>query len=116
MAYLGQWYSDIAAERTIGDPIPFIVVKRVTGGEDMISDYPVLSIHSFHEDYTSAKDLSIDVHTHMKALTPKTAVTVNGITYNIDHRCVDESPHEVDYEDKTMRRFVARYELVLRLK
>jgi hypothetical protein len=116
MSYLGQWYTDMGAERTIDDPVPFVVVKRVTGGDDMISDYPLLSIHSFHTDYTSAKDLSLDVHKHMKDLTPKTSVVVNGVTYGIDYRCVEEAPHEVDYDDKNLRRFVARYELVLRLQ
>lgn len=115
MAYLGQWYSDMAAERTIEDPPRFVAVKRITGPEDMISDHPVLSIHSFNVDYTSAKDLSLEVHAHMKALTPKTSVVVNGIAYGVDYRCVDEAPHEVDYDDKTLRRFVARYGLGLRL-
>jgi hypothetical protein len=115
MAYLGQWYTDMGAEKTLEDPPRFVVVKRVTGAEDMISDYPILSVHSFNADYTSAKDLSLEVHAHMKALTPKTEVVVNGITYGVDHRCVEEAPHEVDYDDKNLRRFVARYELGLRL-
>lgn len=115
LAYLGQWYSAIAAEREIGDPLPFVQIKRITGAEDMISDHPVLSVHSFNADYTSAKDLAYEVHGHMKALTPKTSVVVGGIAYGVDYRCVDEAPHEVDYDDKTLRRFVARYGLGLRL-
>ena len=116
MAYLGQWYSDMGAEKTINDPARFIVVKHITGAEDMICEYPIISIHSFNSDYTSAKDLSLEVHAHMKALTPKTSVVVNGITYGVDHRNVEEAPHEVDYDDKNLRRFVARYELGLRLQ
>lgn len=116
MSYLGQWYFDIAAERNIGDPLPFVEVCRITGGDDMISDHPIISIHSFNVDYTSTKDLSLEVHEHMKDLTPKTEVLVNGVAYNVDYRCVEESPHKVDYDDTTLRRFVARYGLGLRLK
>lgn len=105
----------MAAERKVGDPLPFVQVHRVTGKEDMISDHPVLTIHSFNVDYTSAKDLSLEVHVHMKNLTPKTPVVVNGITYGVDYRCVEETPREVDYDDKTLRRWLARYGLGLRL-
>lgn len=115
VAYLTTWFPDCGNEKTLEDPVPFVLVRRVTGAEDMISDHPVLSVHSFHTDYTSAKDLSIAVHGHMKALTPKTEVMVQGVGYGVDYRCVEESPHEVDYDDKTLRRFVARYGLGLRL-
>lgn len=115
VAYLTQWYPNCGNEKEIGSPLPFVLVKRVTGSEDMISDHPVLSVHSFNPDYSSAKDLALDVHAHMKALTALTSVTVGGVVYGVDYRCVEETPREVDYDDKTLRRFVARYGLGLRL-
>lgn len=96
-------------------PKPFYLVRRVTGTEDMISDYPCVSIHVFAGTRTEAHDAAMAMHAKMKALTAKVAVTVEGRVYGVDYRDVEEVPFWVDYEDKTVHRYVGRYEIGLRL-
>lgn len=115
IAYLTPLFVNVGAEMEIDPPYPFFEVIRITGAEDMVSDHPVVQINVFHTDYTLAKNAAKAMHAAMKALTPKTSVVVEGLAYGVDYRCVEETPRWVDYDDKTVRRFVARYSLGLRL-
>jgi len=115
VAYLSPTLVNVATEMEASPPLPFFLVKRITGGEDMVSDYAVVSIHCFATSRTAASDAATSMHAKMKALNAKTSVTVGGKAYGVDFRYVEEVPFYVDYEDKTLRRFVGRYRLGLRL-
>lgn len=115
VAYLLPLLTNVGVEFLEKDPLPFYKVTRVTGHDDMISDYPVISINTFATDRKTAGDNSMIAHGYMKALTPKVGVVVDGITYGVDFLRCTETPRWVDYDDKTIRRYVGRYKLGLRL-
>ena len=115
VAYLSPTFVNVATEMEAKPPMPFFLVKRVAGSEDMISDEAVVSIHCFAASRTAASDAAMSMHARMKALTAKTSVTVGGKAYGVDFRDVEEVPKLVDYDDKTLRRFVGRYRIGLRL-
>lgn len=115
IAYLTPQFTNVGAEMEISPTYPFFQVIRITGRDDMITDHPVVQVNVFHTDYTLAKSAANSMHAAMKNLTAKTSVVVEGVAYGVDYRCVEETPREVDYDDKTLRRFIARYSLGLRL-
>lgn len=115
VAYLTPTLTNVGVSMEQNSPMPFFLVRRVSGREDMISDHPVLSIHCFDLTRTAASDAAQRMHAAMKALTAKTSVTVEGTVYSVDSRNVVENPIWVDYEDKTVHRYVGRYRLGLRL-
>ena len=115
VAYLTSLFPNVGVEMEASPPLPFYLVNRVTGHDDMISDYPVVSVHSFAASRTAASDAATAVHTEMKLLTAKTSVVVAGSACGVDFLTVEDSPRHVDYDDKTVRRYVARYRFGLRL-
>jgi len=94
---------------------PFFLVRRITGGDDKITDCPVVSIHTFHTDMESAEDAAFQCHDLMLALNAKTVVNVESGSFNVDLCETVESPKWVDYENDNLERYVARYRLYLRL-
>ena len=116
VAYLTALFPNVGVEMEASPPLPFYLVNRVTGSDDMVSDYAVVSVHSFATSRTAASDAATAVHTEMKLLTAKTSVVVQGSAFGVDFLSVVETPHHVDYDDKTVRRYVGRYRLGLRLQ
>jgi hypothetical protein len=115
VAYLAPTFTNVGTEMEHGAPKPFYLVRRVSGREDMVSDYPTMSVHVFADTRTHAHDAARLMHVKMKALDAKVAVTVEGHDYSVDFVDVDEVPIWVDYDDKTVHRYVGRYTLGLRL-
>lgn len=115
VAYLTPALTNVGIEMEANPPLPFFLVKRVAGLDDMVSDHPVVSVHCFAASRTAASDAAASMHALMKALTAKTSVVVGGISYGVDYRRVEEVPRYEDYDDKNIRRYVGRYGLGLRL-
>jgi len=115
VAYLAPTFVNVGTEMEHGAPKPFYLVRRVSGSEDMISDYPCVSVHVFADTRTAAHDAARAMHGKMKALNASVSVTVGGSSYGVDYREVEEVPIWVDYDDKTLHRYVGRYTLGLRL-
>ena len=100
---------------------PFVLINRISGGDDMVTDMGTVSIHSFQTGptpeaaETAANTLSRQVHLAMKQLVPSVAVLMSNGTYaSIDSMHVVESPRWEDYGDKQIQRYVARYHVDVR--
>lgn len=115
IAYLRTWFTNVRTEMPNNPPFPFYLVNRVSGGDDMISDYPTVSIHAFNTNRLAASDAADAMHAKMKALTAKTTVVVRGVNCGIDYIEVVESPMWIDYNDPNIKRYVGRYKFGLRL-
>jgi hypothetical protein len=70
VAYLSQWFSNVRTEMPNDPPFPFHLVNRISGGDDMVSDYATVSIHSFDRTRIGAADAADAVHAKMK-LSPR---------------------------------------------
>ena len=115
IAYLKQWLTNVRTEMPTNPPFPFYLVNRLSGGDDMISDYPTLSIHCFHTSRQLASDAADAMHAKMRTLTAKSGVLVRGVRYGVDYIEVVETPMWVDYNDPNIKRYVGRYKFGLRL-
>jgi hypothetical protein len=105
----------------VGDPdnpisFPFYLVLRLTGGDDMVTDYGTVSIQAFAGTRTAASDAARLMHNRMTNLTAKIPITVGGQFVNVDYVETLESPHWEDYGDNTIQRYCARYRIDTRLK
>lgn len=104
------------AERPSGAVLPYRMVTRVAGTDDLFFDDPVVSVHTFAATRTAAADAAKVTHLRMLVLIndPLTDVTMfDGSLANADHVETVEKPYWVDYKDVAIRRYVARYRLGL---
>lgn len=115
ISYLHQFFTNVRTEMPNDPPFPFYLINRIAGGDDLVSDYAVVSVHSFHTKRGLASDAADAVHAKMKALTAKTSVTVRDRTVGVEFMEVVESPIWVDYNDPNIKRYVGRYRFGLRL-
>jgi hypothetical protein len=109
----------VAARRwSTGMALPYRAVTRVAGTDDQISDFPVIRVHTFARDYTSAAREADRTHRRMLVLAddPLYDVTMpGGITANCASLTVLSGPREEDYAaESVVVRFVAEYLPVLR--
>lgn len=95
--------------------LPFVLVQRVAGGDDYITDHATIQVDSFHSDQTSASTIARQVHHAMRSLSPKNVVVVNGVYASMNHIEFEQTPIWVDYEDPLVMRYVARYVIDVRL-
>jgi hypothetical protein len=99
--------------------LPFVLVQRVAGGDDLIIDSATISVHSFGADIDSASDMARTVHHAMRQLHSKTAVTVDGSVWSINRCQIAQTPIYLDYQEggggAVSDRYVARYILDIRL-
>jgi hypothetical protein len=100
-------------------PTPFVLVRRVAGGDDYIVDHATIQIDSFHTTITGASGTARDINHAMRQLHAKTVVAVDGASWNI-YRCVTEqTPIFLEWEPSgggaVLSRYVARYRIDVRL-
>lgn len=97
-------------------PLPFILINRLTGGDDWVTDYPCVSIHCFNASRTLASDTARVMHKQMKDLDPRLPIQMSDGSYvSVDYVFVDEAPHWEFYEDNEIWRYCGRYHIDLRL-
>lgn len=100
-----------------GMPKPYFMVRRITGGTDLITDYPLMRVHTFAASYTEASHKAWDAHRRMLMLAndPLLDVTMpDGSLANCEWLCADEGPHEEPYAaESVVTRFIAEYTLGL---
>lgn len=95
--------------------MPFYLVNRVTGGDDMVTDCPTVSVHAFNTTRTGASTSARTMHALMKQLTAQVPVLMSDASYvSVDAVYVMETPHWEDYGDKTIQRYCGRYRIELR--
>lgn len=105
----------VGMDRPSGAVLPYRMVTRVDSQDDRLTDSSIVSIHTFADSMTDAETAARATHARMTALDPRVAVTLpSGGTASADYFRVTQGPIWADYEDNTIRRFIARYEIDLR--
>jgi hypothetical protein len=116
VAFLAQTFDNVAVDMdqpgTI--PLPFILVTKLDGPDDMVTEYPCVQLDCFDSTRSLAEAFAYEVHTVMKQWTAMVPVITSQGTFNIDGLYVTESPHYEDYASKEVRRYVMRYHIDLR--
>jgi hypothetical protein len=116
------WLSPLGrtgTKRVANDPLPFRLVRRVTGHEDvdLSLDMPVVSVHTFAlaADLPAAKNEARLTHQRMMRLAHHADdITLSdGRLANVDYLEINESPIWEDYGDDLIVRKVGRYVLGL---
>lgn len=114
LLYLGR---PVARDRKPNDPVPQIILRRLGGPVDAVSDHGLWSIHDFAADLTTTETNSWNTFRRLGVLGPPFApqkpIVFDGKTYYCDGIDVDEFPHEEDYSD-TIKRFVGTYRIHFR--
>ena len=116
---LTTWLSPlgkVGTRRKAGDPVPQRIVKRVAGADDPIVgvDEATVSVHTFAASDVAAIEESDKTHRRMcyLAVNPDTRITLAaGRVVNVDYCIPRLAPGELDYEDPSVVRYVARYEI-----
>jgi hypothetical protein len=88
---------------------PLIVVRRVGGADDRITDQPRIQVQTFGANYAQAADLA---EQSRQLILASPARAVAGAT--IDQAFTDTAPAYVDYGQPSVFRFVATYRLEFR--
>lgn len=88
---------------------PLIVVRRVGGYDNKITDRPRLQVHSFGSTHAQARDLA---EACRQAILASPATRVAGV--NIDQAITESAPTFVDYGQPAIHRYVATYRLEYR--
>lgn len=114
-SYLSE-LGDVSVEMTNPIPqFPFYLINRIDGGDDNVTDYPVVSIHAFNTTRTLASTSARAMHKMMKQLTPLVPVLMSDSTYaSVDKVDVIETPRWIDYGDEEIHRYVGRYCVAVR--
>lgn len=117
VAYLTPTLTNVSTFMPDEPPYPYYVVKRITGAQSWVDDYPVVSVHAFHSTDALAAQAASAMHALMNpwVLTPKVVVMVGGVPTSIDSLEVLEAPSWQDYNDKTVQRYCARYKITTRV-
>lgn len=106
---------NVRPEMPPNPPVPFVVVTRVAGSDDGVTDYAVIDVEFFHSNISLAADLAADGHERMRLMKSRGPVPVNGIPVQIDRLVTEDGPHPLAYGDENLRRFVARYRIESRI-
>lgn len=88
---------------------PLIVVRRVGGLDNRITDYARLQVDTFGASYREAVSLAESVR---QAVLAAPASEVLGVS--IDDADTEAAPQFLAYDDKGTQRYVAAYRLALR--
>jgi hypothetical protein len=99
-----------------GAPLPYRMVRLIDGADDQISAYPIIRVHTFAADYTTASREADATHRRMLVLAddPLTDVAMpDGSTANCEWLTA-KLPHEEPYASSAVvSRFVAEYRMGL---
>lgn len=109
----------VGMDRPTGTILPYRMVNRVSSTDDKVFESNVVSVHTFADTMTNAETAAMATHYRMLALGPpisdQVKVTIsNDQIVQADEVCTMSGPTWIDYEDNTIRRYVARYRVCLR--
>lgn len=104
-----------AARFPASPTLPFILIQRVAGGDDYITDRATVSVHSIADSQTAASDLARQAHHLMRRMHPQDAIWVGSQAVTVNRVEVEHTPIFVDWDDPILMRYVARYRIDLRL-
>jgi hypothetical protein len=106
---------NVSVEMPTTPTLPFVLIERVAGGDDRITDRPIVDVNIFHSTRALSSATATQMHQMMHVLNAKTAVTVTAGTVRIDRVITLHGPSYLRYEDENLKRYVARYEVESRL-
>lgn len=107
----------VSIQMPANPPMPFVLINRLSGGDDYVTDSATVSIHVFNSTRSLAAYEARRMHQLMKDLLPRHPVLLPDGTYGaVDYVYVVESPAWQEYEDKTIWRYCGRYKVDLRLQ
>lgn len=118
VAYLSplQPLGSVSIEMPKEPPMPFILINRLSGGDDYVTDTGTVSIHCFSTSRSLAAYEARRMHLMMKSLHPRLSVALSGGVFaSADYVEVIETPAWQDYQDNTIWRYCGRYKVDLRL-
>lgn len=102
-----------------GMPLPYRMIRVIPGGNDLITSYAKIRVHTFHETYTQASHEADRSHLRMMLLADDPLLDVlmfDGSTANCASLSCCEESHEEPYTaSSVVTRFVAEYDSALRL-
>lgn len=110
---------DSGPQRYAGQSLPYRWVSATGGIDDRVTEQSTVSIHTFADEFWTAREQARITHRRMLALGPplsdqKRVTLAGGRTAFVDGVTTDELPTWQDYGDNTIHRFVARYTIDLR--
>lgn len=123
VTYLSQTLANVGVEMPPTPPSPFYLVTRVAGGDDMITDHAVVSVHSFAsgatpaQARTAASTAARQAHLLMNSFTftAKQSFTLSTGRASIDRIETVETYTWRDYQNPQLERYCARYRIDLRM-
>lgn len=105
-----------ATQRLADDTLPFFLVTRVAGGDDLVWDYPTVDVDVFAADRNTANLMARTAHRRMISLRPNDVITLpTGGTASVDRVQTEHGPRFVTWDVGTISRYVMRYRIDLRL-
>lgn len=96
--------ADISVEMPNVPALPFVLVARITGGDDYITDRGVVYIETFAADRQTSSDLARLIHHRMLKLRH---TYVGGVP--VGHVETVNGPFWSNYQDENMERHIASY-------
>jgi hypothetical protein len=84
--------------------LPFVLVTRVSGGDNYITDSATVDVECFHSSRFLASEIARTVHAAMMLLR-HTAVA--GVL--VDYVETITGPQWIDYDDENLQRYLASY-------
>lgn len=100
---------NVSVRMPTSPPTPFVLVERVVGGDDYITDSPTVDLAVFHPDRTVASGLAQELHAHMLRLRH---TVVGGVL--VDGLDTVRGPAWLDYQDENLQRYLMSYVVHLR--
>lgn len=115
IAFLTPHLTNVSVQMWNEPPMPFFLVRRISGGTGKITDHPTVSIHCFAPAFDAASAAADQMHDLMCNWTAKDTVTFGSHNYGADLVEVVEAPKWVDYANDNLQRYVGRYSIDLRV-
>lgn len=107
----------VAVEMPPNPTAPFILITRIAGADDRITDRGMVQVECFHSSRDAANALARQMHYSIQQWTAKVGVTLPsaGRAVYIDRIETVQAPHWEPYEDENLKRYLARYEVISRI-
>lgn len=95
---------------------PYILIARVAGSDDRVSDKGIVDVHTFHSSRDLAGRTARYVHYLMLIWTPQVGVSMStGDVVHVDLVETIQGPFWSDYGDENLKRYTARYQITSRI-
>lgn len=104
----------VGPERDEETTLPCYVVTAVAGKSDKFMLDATVSVHSYANSRAAATDAAWDADNLLLSITPGDLITMPDGRQASAWICVHHPPTWADYRDPFIKRYVARYDVLLR--